>query len=397
MTVAKMCAVLCVIGAFDQGSNAVASEVPYGADTIPFLVRHSSVIVRVASASPVVTDGMSFQFVVERDAVIRGEIASHFTIAIPNEIGLAGVALPAGSLLFLTRLLSEAEKEDWGIAAPGPVFAVTAGFKGVIPSEPGVEAAVEEYLGLVAADPESREAWARAQLASDSPYLQRSGVLEIAGVGGVHFSASRAADLLLGMVTRDQATTAVRRAALEEFVSADPIGASDTLRDLAADPATPDTLRWDAVIALPRVEGGREVLEDLSGSEDSFLGEAARERVRVLGSPQDNLQPPSPQRLQADEVNSSVVHLLQGGQRLEKKLELLHRISGSQPALAANALQEIILTTSNPPIRYAAFGKLRVLDTPHRKEVLQELLTSLRDKELRVRVLEQLEAIGEAE
>lgn len=391
----NICRAVLLLLVLATAGRSVASDTPYGAGSIPFLVDSSTKIVRVEAGTEIVRSAVATTYLLTIAETLRGVPEPELVVAIPSEVGTTVVVPPPGSLLFLTRVLTDDEKVEWEIGDSRAVFAVAAGMRGVLTPAAADEAAVHTYLN--AETPEEREEWARAQLTSGSAYLQRSAVLAAAGVGAVRFEDATEAQFLREAVNLESVETPIRQTALQAYVAEGAPGASEVLRDLATDPDVPDALRQDAIIALPRVDGGLEVLEDLSTSNDAFISGTARQRGR-LDDWNSSVKLPSPRRLQADEVESSVARLLEGGQPLTEQLQILTEISQSRSALAADALQRVIVSSEKPVLRNAAFGKLFALDPSQRREVLKVVLQdSDVGKQLKARAREQLHVMGERE
>jgi hypothetical protein len=322
---------------------------------------------------------------------MRGVPPLPLRVAIPVEAG-AQVNLVPEAIVFLSRTLTESEKSNWGITTAGEVYALTSGSRGWLPFDEDLLPRLSTYLENKSV--EGREAWIRVQLASDDPYFQRSALLELTGVGDLEFPPETIAEILRHVVISNHPAVAVRRAALERLVAADIPGASTALENVARDPDSPDYLRLEAVKALPRVEGGSQILKDLATSDDPFVRDTARERARLLGEPISVFTPPSPRHPDQDEIDAAVRSLIGGDQPLPENLRLLRLLTAAAPERAATALQQVIVTSSAAQVRNAAFGKLLSLDVEVRRESLKELQVLVRSKYLKARVAEQLKKIG---
>ncbi len=364
---------------------AFASELPFGADGLPYLAREATWIVVSGENVEVVPRGDAyvdlFEVSVSRQLVGEGA-ADRLRVAVPR-LRLAepvhGSWL-ASSLLFLHPPMAAEDRLFWRLEVDPEisVYPLVSGRLGALP------AALDEEIELAPLVLESRAADSLEDqlrlidrlLDVDDAYLQRSAVLELMETG----TSLRDQQILerIERVLGDSGLEFEARATgLQLFSMAAPLNAAQTLRDLAGDLAAPSRLRHQAAAALLGVEGGVEELRKCSYGTDVVLTTSCREVLLLQEVPP--ARPVDIQKLGAgalgdDDLERLSVYFESENVPADQKLELLREIQRLGDRAGAVGLL-VVGTSSEVPaaLRAQALEALRAYPEELRASVFEGL------------------------
>lgn len=261
---------------------ASATDVPYGADSLPFLGHKARVVAEVVKASKAdmkfdlgtsippsayrATLGKTFKGKPQQQEVI---------LLFPEALDLSSADQLQKAAVFLTP----AKKLREPVTSQLPVYDVVGGRYGVIPLAPGREDAIGRYLSRVQPDSKGPKEpdlnWAKNNLVSSDEFLQRSAVMEV----GRYARKPEAVTLLSEALRSEKTDLGAKRAAVNALQRSNSAEAVKSLRDAAENPKLPQPLRKTAVQAMGSLPGGMDQLRAWKNSKDDALKESAAQQI----------------------------------------------------------------------------------------------------------------------
>ncbi len=396
---------------------AVASEIPYGADALPYLASHATAVVEVSrarlspEADPKAAQRFSaYELTVGR--VVPGEKRkdSHIRegatvrVVLPKELDVAATSDLNGSTVFLRGPLSAEESQTWGLDPKTPTYAVVSGRYGVI-SDGKRRAAAEDYVKTT---PDRRLDWAATHVTSDDSFLQRSALLEAGNQA--HSQPERAVQLLGDSLKSDKVSNPNKRVAINALESSRSPQALAPIKEMCKNDTAPQALRFQAIQAMASVPGGLDVLREWRGSGEKLLAPKSKEVLEKFAPAKE--APPAPPgtvrqiqgKLRSAEAISKreaiaeasrfagsdeLLGALHGAanepkQELTVKLAAVEGLAKFNNKPAADALAAIAKDKEQPAlVRSSALLALSRMETGISAKVLKQLADELTDKDLK--------------
>jgi len=252
-----------------------ATDLPFGADTLPHLIANSDLIVRgpVASALPAMLgsadDSYALHAVSVRSALKGPSLAqSRVPFLVHSYLPVAPGA-SSHAIVFLMEI-DAATANAIGTNDSIQHIAVSGGY-GVVDIRPAGRLAAISSLIDAGQSTASLRAWAAAHLTSRDMLLQRSSLQVLYE----NLPETWAVSLLAQAILSDTVSVEHREVAIEMlsgFRVAEAVGA---LRSLAEDRTAPPFLRASAVRAISHQPGGRNQLTMWATSGDATLASIA--------------------------------------------------------------------------------------------------------------------------
>jgi hypothetical protein len=219
---------------------AAASDLPWGGDTLPYLINKADLIVRgrVTGAALLAErhdgPGYSVHLVRSRE-VLKGASAAGRSLPFVAPESYPVASPRSDAFVFLKQLEASTAQ---AVGAPGPpAYVVVSGGYGVVDAGSSRAAAINQLLAA-GRDPARLEAWAKPNVRSSDVWLQRSAVQLLHDHADEPWSVQR-----LGEVVRTAAASLeTREFAIQALADSAHASAAPMLRRLATEPL-PDVLR----------------------------------------------------------------------------------------------------------------------------------------------------------
>ena len=272
-------------------SIAVAVDVPFGADALPFNVLKATLVIQAKSAKALPEperspDGQAaynyYQCSVGRVLKGMAEVES-LTFAVAKSLDLKSPDEYAGRFLFLEQVRNAEERQRFPVSGDAPVYRLVVGRLSAIDVSNGNRMdAITNYLKVVKEEPpsdapkpplsENRAAWCSEYMAGDDPFLQRSVVLELHR----YSYDSKAVKMLGDIVKRESTKHELKRDAVNALQASGSIEAVAPLKVVAEDAKLPSLLRSHAVKAVGSLPGGQNELKKWSEGSDGLLQRSSK-------------------------------------------------------------------------------------------------------------------------
>jgi hypothetical protein len=269
-------------------SLAVAIDVPYGSDTLPDLADRADIVVEVKPGQLKpggAADGgiLSLQFVGKAGQLLKqeGDAPAEFPIVMrvtddvaSSEQFLQGLS-QSGGVLFLRS--TESQPELKGVAK----YSVVGGRAGWVPlnvtASPETADAIKEYLEL---DDGARADWVLEHFQSSVPFVQKSAVIEAAGIRNL----DERLQVLQRVLESSEVRAANKALAVDACAATGDSRAVGPLSNVARQENAPDFLRSAAIRSLSGLDEGEAALKEFADSPDPFLKERAKQALDNLKS-----------------------------------------------------------------------------------------------------------------
>lgn len=428
-----MCIVrVCVgIAALTSPAGVQGADLPYGADSIPYLATAADVVIeageseldRGAERAEAAVYQVAVRKVLPKDAarVRRGpdrkggeapdggkrqapmREGDRIVVVLPRLPGFEEPPTLQGSVLFLSGPLSREQWDDLKLPADRPAFRVVSGHYGALRGD--LQPEVRAYLETA---PEERLEWASKVLKKEDALLQRSGVFEIAS--HVKASPDRAVSLLQDALRSDAVNARNKDVAIQGLGRSGSEKAREVLVDFAREQTQPAMLRESAVKALTNLPESRDILMEWRQSDDELLAPSAAEALNFMQSRAASLAPATEgrirevqEKLRADEAaerlegiraaeqlqpSKEVLVVLKEivrnpSERMSLRVSALQAIANANDGASAEVLAEIAKDKKqSQSLRTNALVALSRIERGVSSTVLKELATTLDDDSL---------------
>lgn len=281
--------------------SALATDLPYGSDALPYLARRSSVVIVAANSESVtlpikddVADPRTLTvalYAVEVKDSLKGDaqVGAKIVVAIPEAVKLPSVETLNDSFLFLDGPLQGEQRTAIGIERDGAIYLVISGRYGVVSANEQLRtAAVRDYLALEELDEpatiERKLLWAEQHLDKSDTFLQRSAILESAR----HPTHDKAVQLLTRAVRSNAISPQNKREAINGLEMTMSANAVQPLKEIAENSELPKSLRVAAIRAAGAVPGGTDELRKWNDSSDPVLKSSAAETIEHIERGRDD-------------------------------------------------------------------------------------------------------------
>lgn len=288
---------LMICGLLANVSAALAVDVPFGADALPFNARKANLVVQAKSVTPLPAPEQPAEgraaynfYKCEVERVVDGKLTGNsLTFGLPKSLDLKSPEEYAGRMLFLQQVQSAEAHKLFPVPDDATVYQLVIGRLSAIDVTNGVRKdAIQNYLEVAKKETPSdapnpplskeRAEWCEKYVTDDDPWLQRSVVLELH-----RYSYDDKAVKMLGDVIKKESNThELTRDAVSALQASGSRQALKPLKMVAEDTKLPAGLRSHAVKAIGVVPGGRDELEKWTSGSDKVLERSSKNEINRL-------------------------------------------------------------------------------------------------------------------